>query len=118
MTDIDLIKKQLRKGMREVNRLRLAAPKRTPVIVTAAEIAKRPLLNHHQVAADATPDATHARAMRIWAEQVGPTIALNQAVDLAYFAKEAVPDFHGDAIRFVESLFEGITLGDGGFMVP
>ncbi|TIL74010.1 MAG: hypothetical protein E5Y89_21005 [Mesorhizobium sp.] len=100
---------------------RAAAPASEKVFPTlsAADLAARPAPPPR---GEPRPDANTADAFRVairwWARRAASALEHEQWDRMIWAAKEAVPDYPGDQIRFFENVFADLRLRDGFLVIP
>lgn len=118
MTSMDVIRDQLRLAMRHTQTLRTAQPTRKSRVYTVPELAGMPTRAFGEPDPEGTPASAYKSALRFWAEQVAPQIDSREFEELCWWAKDNCLAFKGDHTRFLENLFEMLTLKDGQTVAP
>src|SRR5665213_1936180 len=62
---------------------------------------------------DGSAEVNYHAGLRFWAQRAATQLTLDDWHEMIEIVRAAVPDFHGDVIRFFETLFSGLRLSDG-----
>jgi hypothetical protein len=103
-----------------VKKLREAKRSTAPIsakLFQASELAMRNLPPRGEPPADAHAADAFTSAIRFWARRAAASQNYDQWEEMAWRARDAVPDFPGDPIRVFENAFEGLRLRDGSLLL-